>query len=208
MKIQLFLCSILGLGVVSAATINLQPGNPDVNEVLVSLGNNVPAAVTILGNADGVVVQFTSDGQLLTTQPGNGLAFIRGVDDALITSAITVSLPGYTFGDISFNAFCQHGGSDSCTTDGNTLVISAVFADHTSYTFTPPPEMTNGENRYTAYAVGSTFTSVTISSLGFSRLEQVKLSEIAAVPEPGTVVMLVSGLAIVGAARWRRRRVQ
>ena len=189
-------CLLLGLGARARAT-PLPPvfeptPNPHQNMFFNDPGhastdqdNNVPSAsnivATISSTTDTLVVQ------------GGGQGFIKADSGDINDVSLNFS-QGISF--LSLNPVNGNGAAIiTVTTNDQTQAFNTSFA--------------NGENRLTlGTSDGETILGVRIQSTGgFAQLKQLRISEFAAVPEPGTLTLMsLSCVGLVG--YWCRRRRQ
>jgi hypothetical protein len=212
--------SIWQLGVIAAAAITLA-GVPAGAQVIFTLGNNPQpneenvllntgaTGTTISGttNTTGTTVDFTSTETL--TAPSNGQARVEGLDGVVGPEALTVSIPGGTFGDIIFNPFI--GGPNAPS--GDVLDVTANITGGGTATFSYT--LGNGSNFLTiTTAAGTNIDSVVLDPVvGFTDLRQIRVSGIliggvppsAIVPEPGAWAMMGGvGVSLLGLVRRRK----
>ncbi len=187
--------AVLALGGAAHATViftlgnNPQTGEENIQFETAQTGNTITGD-TVTSN---IGVLFTST-QTLATQ-GLGQASFNGSGGASITSPVTFSVPGYTFQDYIFDA---HDGTGTAT----------VTVQANDGLFTDSLTLGNGENFLTITTADNEVLSwVTISAPdGFTEYDQPRVSGLAPVPEPSTLLLLGSGLAGLGGFTWRRRR--
>jgi hypothetical protein len=185
---------------------NPQPGEENV------LLNSGLIANTVFGttNQSGIQVKFTSTQTL--NEPPNGQARIEatnGTSQIGLTN-VTITTPGNYFGDLIFNPTI----TGRIGTGGGDATITALTSDGNKFTF--DYTLSNGNNFLTLTTTGGELmSSVSISySLpgGFTDLRQIRISGVAPVPEPGTLlvacVITSVGLGYTGHRRgwrlWRR----
>ena len=197
MKIKAILCT-LTFAALSQAAITFSTGNGPANnnlDIATETGNTVSAEV---GNTD-IFAEFTSTATLV----GNGGQAKITQSSGDITSAITFTIPGYTFDIYEFNPRFGSG----------TLQVSAVSA--LGENFLTTYALGNGNNR--AYVLEASpddsILSVTltpIANASYEELLQPRIGGIEAVgtgsevPEPGTYALM--GSALTGLFMLRRRR--
>jgi hypothetical protein len=155
------------------------PGDQNVLFTMDTTGN----PITGLTNHSDNVVQFTSSTNTLLHSSG-GQADIDGVSGPI--KNITMSIPGFTFGDAIINPF-KPGADDD-------LKVTVVTNDGS---FTKTYGSKNGQNFLTiTTTAGEAIDSVTINSVsGFQDLKQPRISgPIDPIPEPSTFLLVGSGL--------------
>jgi hypothetical protein len=150
---------------------------------------------------------------------GNYLAADGAFQTALIYQVITGLTAGAQY-DLTFNwAGAQQHGYSGTTTDNWTAYFGTSTSDYVSYT---TPTLTNVDHGFTGWQTASTtFTATGTTEIlaflakgtpdgqpPFSLLDDVSLTEhaVAAVPEPATWAMFITGFGLVGSAMRRRRR--
>jgi len=182
------------------ATITFTLGNnPQPNEENILLNSGVSGlTVTGTGNTSNLTVNFTSTETL--TAPSSGQARIEAVD-GLITSPLSITVPGGTYTDLIINPFNGGAGAGVATI----TVLEPVGPPSTfSYSLGP------GQNFVTIVASGGEVISTTTitTTQGFGDLRQPRISGAALtlvrVAEPGSVLLLGSALAALGFYSWRK----
>jgi hypothetical protein len=207
--------AVLWAATPSGATITLTPGNnpqPDEENVQLNKGET-GSTVTGQTNQSNTTVIFTSLVNTLLV-PANGQARIEGDPEEDGINQITISAPGFTFHDLIFNA----ANTANIGTPGAevTVTVDVNEPGGGTSTFTDSYNLGQGQGVGNGFATlvasaGETMNSVTLSlATGefFHDLQQVRISGLAAVPEPASVIVW-SLLGIVGLTiAWRRKRVK
>jgi hypothetical protein len=189
------LCSALLTGVARADIIFEDKNDPQPGEENIQFQTDqVGPDITGFTNHSDIAVLFHSDLNTLETQ-GVGQAQIVNHDGGNLNQ-ILVSAPGYQFHDFIVDL---NGAADA-------LINVTVFANDGQ--FNHQIDGKNGSNFITIIATnGEEIDSVLFESeLGWKTFKQPRISglEQAAVPEPGTLLMLGSG-AMAFAAMLRRK---
>jgi hypothetical protein len=189
--------------VVICTTPNCAPTDENV------LVSPATSSVTVIGTTQttGVTGTYTSSTDLLEG-PSSGQARV-GATDSLLNSLLFTLDGGATFTSAVFNLSPLSGNQNNEATQ----VFINYILNGTSYS-QPFTIGTNGSNWFGIYGdAGETFTSIGFTAdpitTGISDMRQLRLAGVAtstAVPEPGTWMMLVAGLAVVGFSLRRRRR--
>jgi hypothetical protein len=195
----------MGAGAANAAVTFTVGNNPQSDELNVLFGSaQTGTSINGTTNQGNIGVLFTTNTGTLANQ-GNGQAQLQAGTGEVVN--VTISVPGYTFTDLIFNA-AHAGGTGSATVTAN--------GSSGSSTFTQTLGPGNGQNYLTILATGgTTLSSVTIdSSGGFDSLQQVRLSGLTSltgpgpgpgpVPEPETLALL--GIGLLGFGAYRRSR--
>jgi len=165
-----------------------------------------------VGSQNGLpLVDFTSPSQL---DPANGFANIVGVSGDY--SKITVSVPGYSFGDILFDTQIDEDTNKNLNLtisafDGATLLGSLTLTDATL--------KKRADQSWLVLAEGTaTITSIVIeSTTGLFETKHFQISDLALIPGPGPgpaptplpgagLLMLSTLAGGMGVGIWRRRR--
>ena len=182
------------------------------------------ADVSYSFDADAQGVTVTSGGTLTHVQEaGNGYLSVADIDNADMLLVIplggtTVDWSSYLGGTLSFDGRSLNGQAPSWPSFGLLTLTSATGS--VSFDFVPSSDPTDDWKTYSVQLDTATFgpalpsilgalTSATINlESGNGPIEVVgidNLSIAAAVPEPQTWALLLSGLAMVGAMARRRR---
>ncbi|MEN6450327.1 MAG: hypothetical protein ABFC96_07545 [Thermoguttaceae bacterium] len=198
------------------ATVTLTPGNnpqPGEENVLLDQGAT-GSTVTGATNQTGTVVDFTSSVNTLFI-PSSGQAMIQGVPETGGINQIVITVPGFTFTDLIFNA----ANTAQIGTPGALATVDAAVNESGggTSTFTGSYNLGQGAGVGNGFATlvatgGETMSSVTItlpSGEFFHDLEQVRVSGLAAVPpaipEPASLIVW-SLFALIGVAIGCRRK--
>jgi hypothetical protein len=134
----------------------------------------------------------------MLTEPSSGQARIEA-QTGLIND-LTITVPGATFADFIFNPTCIPG-SGGC---GDAVVTAVTNDGPGTFTYS----LGNGDNFLTiTTANGETISSLSIAAAtGFQDLQQPRISGVAAVPIPPTMLLLGSGLIGLWGARKRFKK--
>ncbi len=191
----------------SHALVLISAGNtPGGDNVL--FNNNPPNGLQlsgILNNAQNTPVNFSST-QVL--HANGGQARIEAANGANLTNVSVFLNPGF--------GFTQYVGNPFSATRNSNLTITVNSVDSNGVIEAPTVlvlPVGNGENFFTALASGGELiTSVNLSNGSFQDLRQNRLTGVqsllthqSAVPEPGSVALLV-GSVITGVGVLVRRR--
>lgn len=192
---RLFAAALLLAPLAARADIIIASGNnpqPDENVLL----NNGGLGTTIFGttNQTGFQVGFRSLNGSTLLAPSSGQARVEGMG----AGGFTIFLPGATATSVIFNLDAAVNGSTTFSVlEPNGQTTQGTFALGGS-----------GQNFFTITAInGQSISSVTIGGgTNLTDVSQVRIGgAIAVIPEPGTVVLLATGLlAVAGVARRRR----
>jgi hypothetical protein len=207
-SLSIAIATVALAGVRSArGDIVFDPGNhPQPGEQIVLLKNGTSGS-TVQGttNKTGTIVDFSSTTQTLT-EPANGQARIeaQGANGGHVALRDVSSIAldsGATYQDIIFNSHI--GGIIG--TQGGTETITVT--DNLGMTHQTTLTLDNGENFMTIFATnGESIASVAIRyPRGFTDLRQIRISLAASVPEPSSLVLAGTGLAVVLGVGYRRR---
>jgi hypothetical protein len=193
----------------SQAGIIFTPGNnPTGNEENVNLTNgNTGMSVFGLTNTTNVPVEFTSTQTLLTSTSGQAnIQAVSGGSQVGMTN-IAISAPNHTYNDLIFNTPINMGIGQG----GGTLEVFAT--DTTGVVFPFITTLGNGSNFLTLTTTGGeqilSTSMVYTNPNGFTNLSQVRISGVEVIPEPASIVMMLTGLSVVVVlgVLWRRRAV-
>ncbi|MGQ0634792.1 MAG: PEP-CTERM sorting domain-containing protein [Planctomycetaceae bacterium] len=186
-RTSLFLAALFCCSVAQAEFV-FQTGNnpqPDEENILFTSGQT---GATVFGQANlsGILVAFSSTTDVLVTS-SSGQARVEAEDGVLNNISITV--PGGFFIDFIGNPL--NGEGDATIT----AIANEPLGGTTEHIFNLP--LGNGQNFFTLIAInGETIAKITIDAPdGFSDLRQPRISGAAAVPEPASIVLLLSGAA-------------
>jgi hypothetical protein len=211
-----------------AVAVDLLPLNSDLAIYFQEFPATVETAVDLTsssgstsatGTAGAVPVNFLAN---VNVDAANGAATIKPSVNGGVISSLTITTPGFTFGDIQFGAQLNSTGT------GNNYQVDfklEAFNGGTSlgtFTFGHPPADQNANQLYMIVATGALdITSVVLSStIGVNQFKQFFLSEICsgtcppggpgpavATPLPAAAWLFGTVLAGgVGIGRWRRKR--
>ena len=158
-----------------------------------------PLVIGHVGSQTGIpLVHFNSPTSL---DAAGGFAQIGAFGRNAVFNQLTITVPGYTFGDLMFSTF-----------KADNVTISAFSNELLLGTYTQNG-LGNGAAQWLTLATGgAVLTSLLLSSTdGFEFLKQVSISSLAAAPDvvplPGAIVLFGSALAgMLGFGSWRRRR--
>ncbi|MEN6459571.1 MAG: hypothetical protein ABFC63_11660 [Thermoguttaceae bacterium] len=214
MAIAAFTVSLAACCQSQASIVLLTGNNPQADEENVLLNDGETGSlVTGETNQSGVTVNFTSTVNTLLNA-ASGQAMVTGVPESAGINEITISVPGYTFTDLIFNAAntAQIGTAGALATV--TVLVNEL--DGTTSTETFSYTLGQGAGVGNGFATllasdGETMSSVTISldeDEYFHDLEQVRISGLTGngqIPEPAGLIVW-SLLALMGMAiGWRHR---
>jgi hypothetical protein len=180
-----------------------QPGEENVLFQSTQTGNTV----TGFTNQTNTEVDFTSSQTLFVS--ASGQAKVEAVDasgNQVPVTSLTITAPNSS----SWTDFIMNpeitGGIGTAGASGHVSVV----ASNGTFTFDYPGGLGNGNNFLTIIAVnGETITSVSITSdTGFTDLKQPRISFATAIPEPSSLVLAGTGLAVVLGVGYRRRRLR
>jgi hypothetical protein len=190
------------------ADITIEAGNhPQTGEQNILLNNGTTGS-TVVGvtNQSGEKVDFTSNTQTLT-EPANGQARIEAVGanggQVALSDVSSIALATGNYHDLIFDSHI--GGTIGTSGGTETVTVTDNMGKTTTASFT----LGNGENFVTIFATnGESIASTSISYPdGFTDLRQVRISTLAPVPEPGSVVLAGTGVAgVLTVFGWRRLR--
>jgi PEP-CTERM motif len=175
------------------------------SEVKVFLESNKDTTLG-LGNPGGQnnlpIIDLKSDSGLLNAElhVANGFATIDPAQGFSDFNGITISIPGFTFTDVVFDAQLT---PTSSTIDH--FSIDAFTGTHLDGVGSES-DKADTDKQFGVVANGGAFTSVNIDSLtGFDEIKHIEISGLAAVvPEPSTWAMLVAGFGLMGLMARRR----
>jgi len=179
---------------------------------------NSSGSTSATGTAGAVPVNFLAN---VNVDAANGAATIKPSVNGGVISSLTITTPGFTFGDIQFGAQLN-----SLSLGGNAYQVELkleAFNGITSLgdiTIGHPPADKNADQLYMIVATGPLdITSVVLSStIGVNQFKQFFLSEVCsgtcppggpavATPLPAAAWLFGTVLAGgVGIGRWRRKR--
>jgi len=154
-----------------------------------------------------ITVNFSSTQSLL--EPSNGQARVGANPEGTPLTNLTISLAGgLTYGDLIINPFIG-GQCPNCTGGASTITVRAVSSNGT-----PEAPVTysalnigNGNNFLTITTSGGesiVSTTITVPG-GINDLRQPRISgPFAAIPEPGTCLLIAGALGLLGVFRLRR----
>jgi len=183
--------------------------------IIFTLGNNPSNDVNILLNSGttgtlvtgspntfpGVIVDFSSTQSL--SEPSSGQARVAANPEGTPLTNLTISLAnGLTYGDLIINPFIG-GQCPNCTGGAATITVHALSSNGTAEAPVTFNGLTvgNGSNFLTIVATGGeSIVSTTINVAGgINDLRQPRISgPFAAIPEPGTYLLIGLGLGLVG----------
>lgn len=142
-------------------------------------GTNLDGTTTSAGGFQPNITLYTSGGNFVMNQ-----AVISPV--AKIDASTGLALDGYLF--------------DASLAPGSYIVTL------TNWLLQQPPTATNLSDGFINYG-GSTFTDVNSNTRNGSYALNLSASSSSSVPEPASIWLLVSGLALAGVTAWRRSRM-
>jgi hypothetical protein len=210
LTVSALLC-VIGLYNSSASAAVIVPGNipePGEENILFNQPGLISTGVTIQGitNQTAVVVNFTGDGEIITT-PAQGQARIEAVDGSLDFLSIRLAPPGGTFGDIILNLNAEADGFVTFTVDEGSgpVLFPTVFNIDAG-----------GQNFFTATsALGflsfSFQTSGAVSAVGLDDVRQIRISQVrpnAGVPEVSSIAAWAVCIGMGAMVYLRRKRTR
>jgi len=198
-------CGILNASIIFTLGNHPQPGEANI------LLNSGGTGTMVTGTPNGFpsfAVNFTSTETL--AEPSSGQARITDDVIGVPLTNLMIALALGTYGDLIINPFI--GGCATCAGGTATITVNSVDSGGnpeapSTFTYT----IDNGDNFLTIVASGGErITSTSIDNPGgFDDLRQPRISGLGlstTVPEPGTSVLLLFGLASVAAGCLRRSR--
>lgn len=159
------------------------------------------------GNHAIPTMQLVSDGGMLnmTVDLANGFGTITPSQGFSTFNGLDITIPGFTFTDILFDAQLTPTSSPT-----DAFTISTFSGAHISDGVGDETDAADTDKQFAAFAVGGAFDEVNIQSLtGFDEIKHIEISgltPLAAIPEPSTWAMFVAGFGLMGLLGWKRSR--
>jgi hypothetical protein len=174
------------------------PTGPNTLRISAHTSNGIPVTLTTNNvGSTGVDHLYTFSAGELRSNPASN-------DDTSIDQ-LTISLTGHTFGDVYFNIFGMfaedHDGGPNTTVSLIVNTNDGVF----THVFTGLTNNNTDNWIFLTTVNGERIESVSLNDTRFFALKDLHVSEvqaIASMPEPGTMMLLASGLS----GLWLRRR--
>lgn len=187
-------------------TIYLEDNNAGANLGYGNIGTNADCT------SGSPCVNFSSTSLL---DFANGNAVITAHDGGVYHD-LTIEVPGYTFGDLYFGVQL----SDNTDQDLQIQVFTGLGSPAADVAV-PSTDLGNGLNSFlvitpdvsVSTTTSSLMTKIVLTSTygllgveGFDQTKQFSISSVNAVPLPGALPLMASGLGALGLLGWRRKR--
>lgn len=160
---------------------------------------------TVGGPSATTIMDLSSDGGMLNVELdlANGFATITPAHGFSTFNGIDVTIPGFTFTDLVFDV--QLTPTASAT---DNFTISDFTGAHVADGVGMESDAANTDKEFSTTTTGTPFDEVNINSLtGFDEIKHIEVSGLAptaAIPEPRTWVMLLTGFAMMAFFAVRR----
>jgi hypothetical protein len=180
-------------------------------KVFLDNGKNVTSGIGDVGSpGSGTVLAFSSDGGMLNIQldVSGGFATIKPAQGFSTFNGIDVTIPGFTFTDLVFDA--QLTPTESST---DSFTVSAFSGAHVLDGTGTLSDAADTDKQFSVTAVGGAFDEVNIqSTTGFDEIKHIEVSGLSpvvsgAVPEASTWVMMLLGFGMAGIGYGARGRL-
>lgn len=162
------------------------------------------ASVTGLAGSD-VVTLSTTGGVLLNTSGGGESDYnaVNSLGAAALMTNLSVDFTGF-YDAVTFNLSPPTGGGATSTMH---LIVNGGAFTFDVPNLTIPDPLGNGQNKFTLTATGgdAVHTLDFTFDPGVDHIQQIRVGDLIAVPEPATWVMMILGLGGMGGLLRRRR---